>query len=91
MVYVHEMEVDEGSRRKGYGRELIDAMIDDGRSQGAARVFLVTQQSNVAARALYESAGGHLPEDGESVVYWWLLDEEVVRATSSSPVPSDLD
>lgn len=83
MVYVHEMEVDEDARGRGYGRQLIDSMLDVARSEGAARVFLVTQKTNTAARALYESAGGHVPGDEDSLVFWWLLDEELVRTTTS--------
>jgi ribosomal protein S18 acetylase RimI-like enzyme len=84
MVYVHEMEVDEDARGQGYGRQLIDSMLDVARVHGVARVFLVTQKSNIAARALYESAGGHVPGDEDSLVFWWLLDEEVVRATTGT-------
>ena len=78
MVYVHEIEVDEGVRQQGYGRRLIDVMLATARERGAAKVFLVTEKSNVAARALYGSAGAHTSEEGESLVFSWLLNEEAV-------------
>ena len=84
MVYIHEIEVDSSARRNGYGRGLIEAMLDTARNEGAERGFLVTQKSNTAAMALYESAGAHTPDDGDSLTYWWLLDEDIVRATSRS-------
>ena len=78
MVYVHEIEVDEEARQQGYGRRLIDAMVATAREMGAAKVFLVTEKSNVAAMALYESAGAKPSEEGESVVFSWSFDDEVV-------------
>ncbi len=38
---------------------------------GATKLFLITRGSNIAARELYESCGGHIADDGESVLYWW--------------------
>lgn len=63
MTYV----LDEGSvtniathsdfRRRGIGRKLTAAMLDEAKKRGLARVFLEVRESNLAARALYEGVG----------------------------------
>lgn len=83
MVYVHEMEVDEDARRQGHGRRLIEAVIATARDREAGKVFLVTEKSNVSATALYRSAGAQTLDDGDSVVYWWSLDNDDVGSSSS--------
>jgi ribosomal-protein-alanine N-acetyltransferase len=42
-------------RRHGVGRQLADAAMEASRVSGAGRVFLEVRESNVAARAFYES------------------------------------
>lgn len=45
------------ARRAGLGRTLLGRFVDDAARMGAAQVFLEVRVSNVAAIALYESAG----------------------------------
>ena len=40
-------------RRRGIGRSLLDAMLDDAAARGVSRVFLEVRESNQAARQLY--------------------------------------
>jgi [ribosomal protein S18]-alanine N-acetyltransferase len=47
------------SRRKGVGKALLQAFLDQVKGAGGASVFLEVRESNAAARALYESAGFH--------------------------------
>jgi ribosomal-protein-alanine N-acetyltransferase len=49
--------VEEGDRRKGVGRRLVDAALDTARRAGASAVFLEVAAGNLAGCALYESAG----------------------------------
>lgn len=44
-------------RRRGIGRALLGAVLDDARSCGIQLVFLEVRESNSAARRLYEAAG----------------------------------
>lgn len=73
MAYLHELEVVEGSRHRGLGRQLVQAFMAAVSSLGASRMFLNTGVDNVAARRLYESLGGRCAEQGPTVGYWFQL------------------
>lgn len=44
-------------RRSGVGRRLLEHILEEARTRGAVTIFLEVRESNVAARALYRSAG----------------------------------
>lgn len=44
-------------RKRGIGRALLAAMIDDCRANGASRLYLEVAASNNAARQIYQAAG----------------------------------
>jgi ribosomal-protein-alanine N-acetyltransferase len=46
-------------RRKGLGRQLIEALLAHARETDSEAVFLEVRESNAAARRLYEAAGFH--------------------------------
>jgi GNAT superfamily N-acetyltransferase len=52
--YLQDLFVAEGGRNHGLGRALIDAVYTQARQNGASRVYWLTQESNEAARALYD-------------------------------------
>ena len=52
-----EMEVSPASRRKGFGRHLVQEIFRSLRAQGTAVVSLQTNATNIAALALYEAIG----------------------------------
>jgi ribosomal protein S18 acetylase RimI-like enzyme len=55
--YLAELYVVPGRRRQGLGRALMQAALAVARSRGADQMDLGTSESDVAARALYESLG----------------------------------
>ena len=57
-LWINEIGVAPSHQRRGIGRQLLDAMLAHGRTLGCAEAWLGTEESNVAARRLYESAGG---------------------------------
>ena len=60
-------------RGHGLGRALLDAAMNVARERGAARIDLNTSETDVAARALYESAGFTNREgepDGPTMLYY---------------------
>lgn len=73
MAYLHELEVSEDRRRRGLGRQLMEAFMATAASLGASKMFLNTAADNVAARNLYERLGGRLAEQGSVVSYWFDL------------------
>lgn len=71
MTYLHELEVDPRARRQGVGKRLVEKTLARAASDKASKVFLITNRSNTAARKLYESCGGQIAEDGDSILYLW--------------------
>ena len=55
--HVLDLAVDPGWRRRGIGRLLLDAILEEGRAARARLVLLEARASNGAAVALYRSAG----------------------------------
>lgn len=49
--------VDAGHRRRGAGRALLQAVVDQARARGAQKLFLDVEASNVPALALYAQLG----------------------------------
>jgi GNAT superfamily N-acetyltransferase len=54
---LNDLFVDEGGRRKGVAGLLISAAIQYAKAHGAVRLMLSTATTNIAAQALYQSAG----------------------------------
>lgn len=56
-AYLEELYVVPERRGRGLGRALLEAAMEHARERGAAHLDLGTSENDVAARALYESAG----------------------------------
>ena len=56
-AYLEELYVVPALRGHGLGRGLLEAALELARERGAAHIDLATSEDDVAARALYESAG----------------------------------
>lgn len=52
-----DIAVEPGHRRKGYGRIMLQRMLDLARTAGKQRVILEVRVSNVTAQVLYEKVG----------------------------------
>jgi ribosomal protein S18 acetylase RimI-like enzyme len=61
LLIVYEIGVDRAQRRRGIGRALLDAVADLARDRGVPEGFVITNESNAPAMALYASAGGTRP------------------------------
>jgi ribosomal protein S18 acetylase RimI-like enzyme len=55
--FVHDVYVDEGSRRSGVGRQLVLAAVDWARSKGRPQMVLSTASGNEAAQRLFDRLG----------------------------------
>ncbi len=56
-AYLEELYVVPSRRGQGLGRRLLEAAVETARKEGATHMELGTSEADVAARALYESAG----------------------------------
>lgn len=63
ILFVYEIQVDAGYRRRGTATELMRALVSDA---GAEEGFVLTEPDNEAANALYRSLGGA----AAAVVQW---------------------
>ena len=63
ILFVYEVGVEEGHRRRGIGKELMRRLASEA---GAEEGFVLTEPDNEAANALYRSVGGTPTE----VVQW---------------------
>jgi GNAT superfamily N-acetyltransferase len=52
--YLQDLFVAEGTRNLGLGRKLIAAVEEKARAAGASRVYWLTHETNIDARALYD-------------------------------------
>ena len=62
--YLEELYVVPERRGEGLGRAIVEVALEDARREGAVYVYLGTNETDVAARALYESLGFSHREDG---------------------------
>jgi ribosomal protein S18 acetylase RimI-like enzyme len=56
-LWINEVGVAPSHRRRGIGRRLVDALLERGRALECTEAWLGTEEDNLAARRLYESAG----------------------------------
>ena len=57
-LWINEVGVAPGYRRRGIARSLLEALRERGRELGCRSAWVLTERDNVAARRLYESCGG---------------------------------
>jgi GNAT superfamily N-acetyltransferase len=72
-AYLEELYAVPARRGQGLGRALLEAAMDTARAEGATRMDLGTSETDVAARALYESTGFTNREgrpDGPVMLYY---------------------
>jgi|GEM_PF-171412 len=56
-LWINEVGVAPSHQRRGIGKQLLRAMLEHGRARGCTEAWLGTEESNVAANRLYQSAG----------------------------------
>jgi aminoglycoside 6'-N-acetyltransferase I len=71
-LWINEVGVAPTHQRRGIGRLLLEALLEHGRALGCTEAWLGTEEDNVAARRLYESAGGRAEP---FILYSFPLDE----------------
>ena len=71
-MLLYALDVDEGHRRQGHGRALVEAFVAEARERGCTEVWVLTDDANAAALATYARAGGRREAD-PSVMFVWPL------------------
>lgn len=67
--YLQDLFTDEGTRGKGVGRALIEAVYERARVAGCSRVYWLTHETNATARKLYDQVA----ENTGFIVYRKML------------------
>ena len=57
-MFLYELGVDEASRGRGVGRLLVAALASLARERGCYGMWVLTDDANAAALAVYRAAGG---------------------------------
>lgn len=74
-LFLNEVGVMEGARRRGVARALVDELKRIGHERGCVSMWVLTDEDNVAAMRLYRSTGGVW--SGEpTVMFEYAIDEE---------------
>jgi GNAT superfamily N-acetyltransferase len=76
-AYLEELYVVPDRRGEGMGRALLEATIDEARKLGATHIDLGTSEDDIAARALYESAGFTNREGGPDGPVMYVYEREL--------------
>jgi ribosomal protein S18 acetylase RimI-like enzyme len=71
-MFINEVGVAPTHQRRGIGRRLVDATLDEARRRGCSAAWVATDGENEPAQALYASVpGGAEPQ--RSLIYEWKL------------------
>ena len=70
MLYIHAVGVHADYRQLGIGKQMMTAIKHWCKVRGVGKMFLSTQKTNTAARALYDSVGGNILR-GDDVTYFF--------------------
>lgn len=76
-LHITLVAVDPLLRRRGLGRQVLAALLAEGRRRGAERATLEVSSSNIAAQALYASAG--FREAGRRRRYYRNGDDALIK------------
>jgi aminoglycoside 6'-N-acetyltransferase I len=82
-LWIHEVGA-ASHRRRGIGRRLMDVLFETGRAADCSEAWVLTEESNHAARGLYAAAGRRA--EGCQVMFTFPLDG---RPGEVRPVPPD--
>lgn len=73
MLFLYSIDVVETHQGQGIGTALIEAVSELSQAQGCSEAFVFTNESNLAAKRLYQSTGGQRsnPDDVVMFEYDW--------------------
>jgi ribosomal protein S18 acetylase RimI-like enzyme len=80
---LYEIDVRSECRNRGIGTALVESFVAQGRAEGAFEVWVVTNQSNPAAMAMYSQCGLRRPNP-DDVMMELTLGSDISRGAGSS-------
>jgi ribosomal protein S18 acetylase RimI-like enzyme len=82
-LFINEVGVSARYHRRGIGKRLIQALLEQGRIMGCTEAWVATEEDNGAARALYSSIEGK-EDPARAVVYTWPLSRQTSGTSSGA-------
>lgn len=73
MLFLYSIDVVENYQRQGIGRGLIEAVKKIGQAENCSEGFVFTNDSNLAAKGLYQSTGGKRSNPDDVVMFEYEL------------------
>ncbi|CAM3184434.1 GNAT family N-acetyltransferase [Stackebrandtia soli] len=70
-MFLYELGVSDGHRRKGYGRALVTALAELARDRDCYGMWVLTEGENDAALATYRATGAERPDDDDTNMLAW--------------------
>jgi ribosomal protein S18 acetylase RimI-like enzyme len=67
MMFVYEIEVLEPYRKKGIAKALVNEFLEICKEHHYLKMFVITNESNISAMALYQSTGGKRKSKDDAV------------------------
>ena len=80
-MFLYELAVDEPFRRRGIGKELVEALLEIARSKGCYGLWVLTDHDNDAALATYRRTG--TTDESSHVMLTWDLPPAQAREGTS--------
>lgn len=67
---LYEVEVLDRAQGRGHGRAMVEVLLAEARARGHLKMWVVTDEDNEAAKALYEATGA---QNVNQMMYTWEL------------------
>ena len=80
-IYVGDLYVAPGHRRRGVARALLAALARQGHATGARHLWLTARPGNTAAHAFYRRLGSR----GESVIAFAVVEQDFLNLAAEQP------
>jgi ribosomal protein S18 acetylase RimI-like enzyme len=72
-LFINEVGVAPSHQRQGVGKEVLQALMDQGRALGCRHAWVLTSRSNAAAMTLYAGLGGRDASEQAQVMFEFQL------------------
>ncbi len=74
-LWINEVGVTPAYHKRGIGKKLMAAILDQGKELGCGEAWVLTDRSNEASNKLYSSTGGRV-DSQDTVMYTFFLNRE---------------